>query len=92
MKLKSFLSQGTLIGLLAGFVINAWMGFGSYAAKLNIPSLPRSTEGCASVINDTMYFPTNPNETALFDTGMENMIDALSLTDENDDGYVKMNF
>lgn len=61
------------------------MGFGSYAAKLDIPTLPRSTEGCAALANDTMYFPTKPNETALFDTGLETLIDVLSLKSEEDE-------
>lgn len=61
------------------------MGFGSYATKIKIPMLPRSTDGCAAVVNDTMYFPTNPNETAIFDTGIENVIDALNLVDEEEE-------
>ncbi|XP_035205853.1 putative sodium-dependent multivitamin transporter [Stegodyphus dumicola] len=78
---------GTLIGLLAGFLVNAWLGFGSYAAKVPIPALHRTTEGCAAIANETFHIAgeTSMNETEpLFDMGLENVIDALSLTAEED--------
>lgn len=84
---------GTLIGLLVGFVINAWMGFGSYVAKVHVPTLPRSLAGCMA--NDTIFLPPHPNETAFIDTGIENIIDALSIKSEEEE-YVlpvyKMSF
>ncbi|XP_054709989.1 putative sodium-dependent multivitamin transporter [Uloborus diversus] len=87
---------GTLIGLLVGFVINAWLGFGSYAVKVPIPTLAKSTLGCNLSDNSTYFLTAENNETTLFDTGLENVIDALSLTDESEEEYVlpvyKMSF
>ncbi|XP_055943502.1 putative sodium-dependent multivitamin transporter [Argiope bruennichi] len=37
---------GTLFGLLAGFVVYLWMGFGSYMTKAKVPTLVRSISGC----------------------------------------------
>ncbi|KAG8191760.1 hypothetical protein JTE90_008823 [Oedothorax gibbosus] len=53
--------QGTLVGLLCGFALNAWLGFGSYAAKAPVPDiLPTSLQGCPT-LNATMS-----NATAIF--------------------------
>ncbi|XP_015913636.1 putative sodium-dependent multivitamin transporter isoform X2 [Parasteatoda tepidariorum] len=38
--------KGTLIGLLVGFTVNAWLGFGSYAIKAKVPRLSQSVTGC----------------------------------------------
>lgn len=75
MMTKSANEPGTLIGLLIGFAINAWMGFGSYAAKVKIDPLLQSTEGCNITQNSTsesyeiliLSEPSKYNETIHFE-------------------------
>ena len=62
-------------------MLSSWFGFGSYAAKMKIPMLPRSTEGCIIKTNATTYSSLIPNKTTVFDFGIENMTETLSLND-----------
>ncbi|GFQ75253.1 sodium-dependent multivitamin transporter [Trichonephila clavata] len=76
---KTANEPGTLIGLSAGFVINAWLGFGSYLTKAKIQALPQSTEGCLT--NST----SSPFELFLNTTEVpfiESDIEAMGLTAE----------
>ncbi|GBM77537.1 Putative sodium-dependent multivitamin transporter [Araneus ventricosus] len=66
---------GTLCGLLAGFTLYLWMGFGSYLTKAKVPTLSRSTSGCRN--NSSMeFFKVTTSSTLL-----ENVTQAIPLTD-----------
>ncbi|XP_042901283.2 sodium-coupled monocarboxylate transporter 1-like [Parasteatoda tepidariorum] len=46
---------GSLFGLLSGFLFGLWTGFGTYIAKPKVNALPRSTRGCNSIVNETIF-------------------------------------
>ncbi|GIX74622.1 putative sodium-dependent multivitamin transporter [Caerostris extrusa] len=77
---KTANEPGTMIGLMVGFVVNAWMGFGSYLTKHHVPALPQSTAGCP--VNST-FSPiefVNTTEEVFLEGGIE----ALGLAQEEE--------
>ncbi|CAL1269225.1 unnamed protein product [Larinioides sclopetarius] len=78
---KTANEPGTLIGLAAGFTINAWMGFGSYFAKAHVQALPQSLEGCP--LNSSSLEFLNTTEEIYIEGGIE----ALGLT-QDEERYV----
>ncbi|GIY62583.1 putative sodium-dependent multivitamin transporter [Caerostris darwini] len=77
---KTANEPGTMIGLMVGFAVNAWMGFGSYLTKHHVPALPQSTAGCP--VNST-FSPiefVNTTEEVFLEGGIE----ALGLAQEEE--------
>ncbi|GFV11541.1 sodium-coupled monocarboxylate transporter 1 [Trichonephila clavipes] len=76
---KTANEPGTLIGLSAGFVINAWLGFGSYLTKAKVQALPQVTEGCLTNSTSSPFeLPLNTTEISFIESGIE----AMGLTAE----------
>ncbi|CAL1266296.1 unnamed protein product [Larinioides sclopetarius] len=67
---------GTLFGLMLGFIVYLWMGFGSYLTKAEVPTLSRSITGCPK--NSNMEFFNVTTSSIL----IENVTQALPLTEK----------
>ncbi|GFY61785.1 putative sodium-dependent multivitamin transporter [Trichonephila inaurata madagascariensis] len=76
---KTANEPGTLIGLSAGFVINAWLGFGSYLTKAKVQALPQVTDGClTNSTSSPIELFLNTTEVPFIESGIE----AMGLTAE----------
>ncbi|XP_015913634.1 putative sodium-dependent multivitamin transporter isoform X2 [Parasteatoda tepidariorum] len=80
---KTANEKGTLLGMLVGFTVNAWLGFGSYANQAKVPKLVQSTEGCP-YMNTTLIPNISYTQNSLLNLNISNNVEALSLLEEEE--------
>ncbi|XP_022237186.1 putative sodium-dependent multivitamin transporter isoform X2 [Limulus polyphemus] len=80
---------GALVGLSVGLAFCFWIGFGAGAAKIPVPKLPLTDEGCTVSKNETSFtdWITIDNSTSLFNNTIY-VQDIKNITIEGKERYV----